>query len=32
MNESLFKVTDLDLWYGEHQALNKINMEIQKTQ
>ncbi len=30
MNESLFKVTDLDLWYGEHQALNKINMEIQK--
>lgn len=30
MKEPLFKVTDLDLWYGEHQALNKINMEIQK--
>ncbi len=30
MNESLFKVNDLDLWYGDHQALNKINMEIEK--
>lgn len=30
MNESLFKVSDLDLWYGDHQALNKINMEIEK--
>jgi phosphate transport system ATP-binding protein len=30
MNDSLFKVTDLDLWYSDHQALNKINMEIQK--
>ena len=30
MNDSLFKVSALDLWYSEHQALNKINMEIQK--
>ncbi|MGD1821264.1 MAG: phosphate ABC transporter ATP-binding protein PstB [Pleomorphochaeta sp.] len=30
MNEPLFKVKDLDLWYGEHQALKKVNMEIEK--
>ncbi len=30
MNNPLFKVTDLDLWYGNHKALNKINLEIQK--
>jgi phosphate transport system ATP-binding protein len=30
MNEHLFKVTDLDLWYGDHQALKKVNMEIKK--
>lgn len=29
MTEPLFKVTDLDLWYGEHQALKKVSMEIE---
>ena len=28
MNESIIKVRDLDLWYGEHQALRKISMDI----
>jgi len=30
MIDPLFKVTDLDLWYGEHQALKKVSMEIEK--
>ncbi len=28
MNEPIIKVRDLDLWYGEHQALRKISMDI----
>lgn len=28
MNEPIIKVRDLDLWYGEHQALQKISMDI----
>lgn len=28
--ENIISVNDLCLWYGEHQALNKINIEIQK--
>ncbi len=30
MTDPLFKITDLDLWYGEHQALKKVSMEIEK--
>ena len=28
MNEPIIKVRDLDLWYGEHQALRTISMDI----
>ena len=28
MNEPIIKVRDLDLWYGEHQALRKISMDL----
>ena len=28
MNEPIIKVRDLDLWYGEQQALRKISMDI----
>lgn len=28
MNEPIIRVRDLDLWYGEHQALRKISMDI----
>lgn len=28
MNEPIIKVRDMDLWYGEHQALRKISMDI----
>ncbi len=30
MSEAIFKVRDLDLYYGEKQALKKINMDIKK--
>jgi phosphate transport system ATP-binding protein len=29
MDNKLFKINNLNLWYGEHKALNDINMEIE---
>lgn len=30
VNRQVFQINDLDLWYGEHQALKKINFPINK--
>ncbi len=30
MEETIFKIKDLDLYYGEKQALKKVTMDINK--